>query len=38
MYQIYIIHSLIYGHLDYFHFLAILNRVTVNMDEQVSLQ
>lgn len=37
MYHIFIICSPVYGHQDWIHFLAIENRLAVNMDKQVSL-
>lgn len=38
MYHISAIHSSIEGHLDCFHFLGIVNRVAMNVSEQVSLE
>lgn len=36
MYHIFIIHLTVDGYLDYLHSLAIVNRTTMNMDEQKS--
>ena len=37
MYHIFLIHSLIEGHLDCLQFLLIMNRTIINMVEQLSL-
>lgn len=38
MYHISIIRSLVEGHLDCFHFLAVVSRAAANMVEQVSVE
>jgi hypothetical protein len=38
VYYIFFIHSSVFGHLDWFHRLALVNSVAVNLDVQVSLQ
>jgi hypothetical protein len=37
VYHIFLIHSLVVGHLGYFHGLAVVNSAAINMDMQVSL-
>jgi hypothetical protein len=37
MYHVFFIYSSIEGHLDCFQFLALINKVAINMAEQVSL-
>ena len=38
MYHIFIIHSSVYGHLGFFHTLAIVNNAAVNIEVHVSFQ